>query len=416
MHGPHIEISDPGPIGLPKAFKFLCYVFIVVGFLFLLNCMLQSQETKLRGFLALLHAYFFFFVLSLGGIVFTSIQYAASARWSIVVRRFAEGFGFFLPISFVMFLFLIIAGNDVLYDLNSPYREALGKGGLYFLDSKDDLIKKSAFLSFEWVLIKGILFYGLWFFLAHKMRGNSIKQDQTKDLDKKLYRNSQKWAIIFLISFMYTFTFHAIDMLMALEPKWFSTMFGVYIFAGLHLSTIATIALVTVYMRSSNKAIGEMIQKRHLWDLGTWMMAFSCFMMYVGFSQFMLIWYANLPEETFYLIDRTQNGWQNVFLMLPLFKWIIPFFGLMPIVFRGNPKVLVPVACCILIGEYLDLYWIIYPTFYPGGPVFPGVAEIGALLFMLGGFGLALCTVYSRHSVLAIGDPHFKMSVDGSYL
>lgn len=414
MHGHHpIEITDPGPIGLPKAIKLISYVLIGIGFLFILNALIQNPDTRLRGFLALLHAYFFFFLLSLGGILFTAIQYAASARWSIVVRRFAEGFGYFLPISFVMFLFLSIAGYGVLYDLDSAYRAAIGKGGIYFTDGGDDLIKKSVFLSQPAVIIKGLLFYALWFFLSFKLRGNSIKQDATKDTDKKIYRNSQKWSIVFLISFMYTFTIHAIDLLMALEGRWFSTMFGVYIFAGMLLSTYALLALITVLMRS-NKAVGELIQRRHLWDLGTWMMAFSCFMMYIGFSQFMLIWYANLPEETFYLIDRSTGGWENIFLLLALFKWIIPFFFLMPIVFRANVKVIVPVAIAILIGQWLDLYWVIYPTFFDAPP-FPGVAEIGAFLFTLGGFGLALSIVYARHSVVAIGDPYFKMSVDGSY-
>ncbi|MGF1572743.1 MAG: hypothetical protein ACFCU1_06690 [Sumerlaeia bacterium] len=415
MHGHHpIEIADPGPVGLPKAFKGISYVLIALGALFILNSMLQSDETRLRGFLALLHAYFFFFLLSLGGIVFVAIQYAASARWSIVVRRFAEGFGYFLPISFIMFLFISIAGYSTLYDLNSEIRNTIGKGGLYFLDSGDDLITKSAFLSQPAVVIKGIAFYALWFFLSFKLRGNSLKQDQTKDPDKKLHRENQKWSIIFLITFMYTFSIHAIDLLMALEPKWFSTMFGVYIFAGMLLSTFAVIALITVFMRR-NKSVDVIIHKRHLWDLGTWMMAFSCFMMYIGFSQFMLIWYANLPEETFYLIERSQNGWEDIFLSLAFFKWIIPFFALMPIVCRANINVIVPVAIAILIGQWLDLYWVIYPTFYTVPPI-PGLAEIGAFLFTLGGFGLALSIVYARHSVCAVGDPYFKMSVDGSYI
>jgi hypothetical protein len=414
MHGHHsIEIQDPGAVGLPKVIKIGAYVSIGLGFLLLLNSMFESDATRLRGFLALLHAYYFFFLLAIGGLVFTCIQYAASARWSIVVRRFAEGFASFLPISFVVFLFIATVGYGVLYDLDSTYREEIGKGGVYFSDSGDDLIKKSVFLSQEAVLIKGIAFYLLWFFLSWKIRSNSLKQDSVAKFDKALYRKNQKWSIIFLITFMYTFTIHAIDLLMALEPKWFSTMFGVYIFSGMFLSTLALMGVITVLMRR-HKSLQTLIQSRHLWDLGTWTMAFSCFMMYIGFSQYMLIWYANIPEETYYLIERTNGGWENIFVSLVLFKWIIPFCCLMPIVFRGNPKMIVPVAFAIFIGQWLDLYWVIYPTFY-STVVFPGVAEIGAFLFMFGGFALALSMVYARYSVCAIGDPYFKMSVEGSY-
>lgn len=418
MAGHHkvTHVEDPGGVGLPKPLFIASIVITIIGALAVLNSFV-SADTRLNGFLALLHAYFFVFVLSLGGIFFTAVQYCASARWSIAVRRIAEGFGIFLPVSFAIFLILAIGGYGVLYDLDSTYREAIGKGGIYFTNGGNDVITKGAFLSQPAIIIKGVLFYGIWGFFAWKIRSNSIKQDSASDKsDTTFYKKNVKLSIIFLILFMYTFSVHCIDMLMALEAKWFSTMFGVYIFAGMFLSSMCLIAILAIMLRKHEK-VRAAIGKRQLYDLGTWIMAFSVFMCYVGFSQYMLIWYANIPEETFYIIERSNNGWQVVFALLPILKWLVPFAFLMPQPFRSAPGILIPVAIAVLVGNWLDLYWVIYPTFYSSLAEAPlGVAEIGSLCFVLGLFGIALNHVYKKFSVLPIGDPYLNTSVDGSYL
>src|SRR5690606_22260996 len=129
----------------------------------------------------------------------------------------------------------------------------------------------------------------------------------------------------------FAFSFYAWDSLMSLEPRWFSTMFGVYCFAGAFVSALAVMMLLAFFLREQV----PLVQHRQMYDLGTWVMGMSTFMMYIGFSQFMLIWYANNPEETFYFINR-YGSWTALTISLPILKWVIPFFGLMPPPMRTN--------------------------------------------------------------------------------
>jgi len=401
MHGHdhHItHVEDPGGVSLPAGLKTGLLALGGIGLLLWFASFFVGAHGP-RPWQALLLAYMYFLMLGLGGVVYTAIQYCASAKWSIATRRIAEGFGTFIPFAFVVFILLMVFGYGPLY------KDAVKDAHMG--------ADKTAFLSLPAMLAKGALFYGLWFFLASKIRGNSLRQDATKD--PAISRENVKWSIAFIMIFAYTFTLHVIDLLMALEPRWFSTMFGVYCFAGLFLSTMCVHSIVVIAMRR-RRSVSSAITPRHLYDIGTWIMAFSCFMMYVGFSQYMLIWYANLPEETFYMIRRTEHGWQWVTAILPLFKWVIPFLVLMPQAFRANTRVIVGVACAVLIGQWLDLYWIIYPPFAEAGPVMPGLAELGSFLAMLGLFVFAVDRVYARHSVLPMGDPHLAMSADGSYI
>ncbi|MDK2972701.1 MAG: hypothetical protein PWP23_2456 [Candidatus Sumerlaeota bacterium] len=404
-HGHLTTVHDPGPVSLLAGLKPVALAMAGGGLLLWLAGF--AVNDALRVWQSLLVAYAFFLMLGLGGVVFTAIQYCASARWSIAVRRIAEGMGAYIPVSFVFFVIIVLFGWGTLYDLESPWRAANGKGGVHIYDGL-----KAAYLSRWGVLIKGVVFYAIWHVLSQKLRQTSIAQDRTKEAAG--HKRNVKTSIIFLLLFGYTFSLHCVDMLKALEPKWFSTMFGVYCFSGLFLSTLCTLSLLTIALRR-NRVVAEAIQPRHMYDLGTWIMAFSCFMCYIGFSQYMLIWYANLPEEAFYMIERTEGGWEYVFALLPLLKWVIPFAVLMPQGFRANVRVHVFVCVAVLLGQWLDLYWMVYPVFSPA-PVLPGLPELGAFLALLGVFGFVLDRVYSSHSVLPVGDPYLKMSVSGSYL
>ncbi|MBX3728947.1 MAG: hypothetical protein KF858_07160 [Candidatus Sumerlaeia bacterium] len=404
-HAPIAMVQDPGGVSLPAALKPVLYALVGVGALLWFGGF--ALDGTLRAWQAMLLAYTFFTMLALGGMVFTAIQYCANARWSIAVRRLAEGMAATLPVAFAFFLLIVLAGWGHLYDLHSPWREAIGKGDVHIYDSL-----KAAFLSRWAMLAKGVIFYAVWWAIIQRIRGTSLEQDRTKD--PAGHARNVRVSIAFMLVFAYTFSLHCLDMLKSLEPKWFSTMFGVYCFSGLFLSTLCTLTLITLAMRR-NPVVAQAIQPRHMYDLGTWIMAFSCFMCYIGFSQYMLIWYANIPEETFYIIARSEGGWEYIFAALPFLKWVVPFAVLMPQGFRANPRVLVLVCLIVLAGQWLDLYWIVYPVF-SASPVVPGIAELGAFLALLGAFGVVLDRVYASHSVLPIGDPYLKMSVSGSYL
>ncbi|MEQ8819546.1 MAG: hypothetical protein RLY93_04830 [Sumerlaeia bacterium] len=393
---------------------------------------LCTGANPLGGYQALLLHYMLFMMLALGGVVFAAIQYVASARWSIVVRRLAEGMAAFLPIAFLVFLLLWAMGGETLYHsevVRDVMTKQVGVAGEITGATEVEVVRpdfahelhhsKAVYLSHNAMLIKGIVYYAIWLAMAFVMiKVNSVDQDKKKD--PAAHNRNKKLSIAFLILFAATFSLHSLDMLSALEARFFSTMFGVYTFAGLFLSTLAVLTMLTHYMRRRSPAVREVIQERHIYDLGTWMMAFSVFMIYIGFSQYMLIWYANLPEETFYMIHRTQNGWEYVFALLPFLKWFIPFAVLMPQPFRANPKIQIIVALAILTGQWFDLYWMIYPVFSKAGPFMTGAAGMGALLgsflALFGLFALATGFFFKTTSPLAVGDPHILSSANGSYL
>ena len=335
-----IHEEDPGPVGLPGGLRMALLVLSILG---ALGWLMSAAANASQAWQAMLLNYVFFMMLGLGGMVFAAIQHVASARWSVAVRRIAEGMAVFVPVAFVFFLIIVLFGWNSLY---GGLREGIHLSAA-----------KAIYISQGGVIVKGVLFFGAWCAFIYAMMKNSLAQDDTRDA--ALTRKSVRLSILFLAVFGVSFSLHVVDLLMALEPKWYSTMFGVYCFAGLFLSSMAVVTLIALAMRRSPTIRGK-IQHRHLYDLGTWIMAFACFMMYIAFSQYMLIWYANLPEETFYMIARTQNGWEYVTLVLPLLKWIIPFLVLMPQPLRD---------------------WF-----------------------------------YRSHPVLPVGDPNLLASINGSYL
>nr|BCX00236.1 MAG: membrane protein [Bacteroidota bacterium] len=388
-------VADPGPLAVSDRLRRFVLGITTVGFvLFLLGLALNAQ----RAWAAFLVNYFFFLSIGVGGIFFAALHYVSGAFWSTPVRRLAEGFAAYLPIAAALLLALL-AGLGQLYGWTDHDRFHFGPS-------------KAAYLSTPFFMGRLLFYLGLWMLFGWLIIGNSVRQDRLRD--PELTRRNARLSAAFLVLFGITFYLASVDLLMSLEPTWFSTMFGVYTFAGLFLSTMATLALITLTVRR-HTALGEIIQDFHVRDIGTWLMAFSCFMMYIGFSQFMLIWYANLPLEAFFMIKRTENGWQYLLAALPVLKWVLPFIVLMPDAFRGHPKVLRAVAVGVLLGQWLDLFWIVYPSFYEH-PVVPTWIELGTFLGFAGLFGLALLNFYGRFSMLAVGDPKLLYSLNGGYL
>ncbi|MCS7082075.1 MAG: hypothetical protein N2561_05205 [Bacteroidetes bacterium] len=388
-------VADPGPLTASPRLKRFAMGMAAAGFLLFVLALATSPQ---RAWAAFLVNYFFFLCIGLGGLFFAALQYVTGAFWSVPMRRLAEGFAAYLPIATALLL-VLLAGVHELYGWTDHEKFHFGPS-------------KAAYLSVPFFAVRLVLYLGLWMLFGWLIIGNSIRQDRVRD--PKLTLRNARLSAAFLVLFGITFYLASVDLLMSLEPKWFSTMFGVYAFAGLFLSTLATLALVTLAMRQ-HTALGELIQPFHVRDIGTFLMAYSCFMMYVGFSQFMLIWYANLPFEAFFMIKRTENGWQYFLAALPVLKWALPFFVLMPDAFRGNPTVLRLIATAILVGQWMDLFWIVYPTFYPH-PIAPTWIELGTFLGFAGLFGLAVLTFYSRFSTVAVGDPKLLYSLNGGYL
>jgi hypothetical protein len=372
--------------------KTIYSVAIFVGLLLFALALFQDQARAWHSFLT---SYFYFTNLALGGLFFAAINHVSKAGWSVNVRRFAESMTAFLPVAALGAIVLLI-----------------GSGSLYvWLDPKvvaaDTLIQgKTAYLNFTFFVIRLIVFFGAMLLFSKAIVGNSIKQDFTGD-EKHTVRNVGL-SVAFLLVFALSYSLFSVDTLMSLQPHWFSTIWGVYCFAGLAQSTFAVLCIMTVIMMK-NGLVNGLVGHDHLHDLGKFLKGFTIFYAYIGFSQFLLIWYANLPEETIFYLARSGGGWMAATISLFVFKFIVPFLLLLPKAAKRSPAHLVLVSVLILVMQYVDLHWIVYPV-HSETWIFSW-QEIGTFVLMGGLFIWSVTTFLSRNNIVPVKDPRIDESI-----
>ena len=199
-----------------------------------------------------------------------------------------------------------------------------------------------------------------------------------------------------MLIFALTVTFAAFDWLMSLEPHWFSTIFGVYVFSGMVLTALAAITITTIWLRGTGRLGKGVVGDGHLYNLGALLFAFVCFWAYIAFSQYMLIWYGNLPEESFFLLRRQEGGWLGFSVVLALVRFVVPFLALLSRRAKTNAVWLFWVSILILVGQLLDVYWLIMPQLHVEHPVL-GWQELGPVLLVSGLVVLMLARFLRRH-------------------
>ncbi|MGE5177341.1 MAG: hypothetical protein ACM3JJ_13335 [Hyphomicrobiales bacterium] len=382
------------PLSVPTGLRAMFGLLIAIGATtFLIG--LNADPT--RAYAAYLLGYVYFLFVALSGTLFTSIQYLTGATWSVVVRRVAESFTSYLPVALLLF-FVLLLGVPHLYVWSSP---TVTHG------VEAAQISKGGWLSAPWFTVRVVGILIAWVAFSWYLVRNSLRQDATGD--PALSRTNMKVAPIFVIFFAISITLVGFDLLMSLEPLWYSTMFGVYCFAGLWQSGLAVLAITVVLLKRQG-ALSGIVSRFHYHDLGKHMFAFSVFWMYIAFSQYMLIWYGNLPEETEYMIPRTFTAWGTVGILLMVLKFGIPFFGLLHQKVKESETGLLAIGAAILVGQWVDLFWTILPAFSPQRVVL-GWTEIGVTLGFLGLFGWTVLGFLGRHPVAPHGDPFYDSSV-----
>lgn len=362
-------------------------VFILIGVVsFIIGLITDPQ----RAWANYLTDYFYWLCISLAGVFFTALQHITGSSWSATVRRVAETFIGFLPVAVVLFVGLLF-GLHYLFEWTHTDNPAV----------QHLLHLKGAYLNTPFFVIRSLILFALCFFIGGWMIKNSLKQDVTRD--PKLTFLNRTLAAIFLLIFAWAFSFVAFDLMMSLWPHWFSTIFGVYCWSGLFYSGLAMITLWTIMLKKRGLVTGY-VTVDHIHDLGKLMFGFLVFWAYIGFSQFMLIWYANLPEETPYMIARAVGGWNCISIALMVGKFALPFFLIISRAAKRCENWMVFMCFWYLAAQWLDVYWMVYPTFYPEAPVF-GFLEIGMFLGFVGLFALSVGRALSRVNPVAIGDP-----------
>jgi hypothetical protein len=339
----------------------------------------------------------FIISVGVGALFLIGSEYLSGAVWSVPFRRIVE----FIAASVLVVPFValpVLANMGHIFHWMHP--EAV---------EMDDLLKsKAPYLNVEFFVIRVAAFIAVWWLFYFLLTRNSLKQDATKD--QQLTKINTKISAVFMPFFAITITFTAIDWLMSLEPHWFSTIFGVYYFSGTVLAGLAT-ATIAIVLLSENGYLVKGISSDNYYSLGALLFAFTNFWAYIAFSQYLLIWYANLPEETIWFLERWEGSWKYVSIGLIFIRFVIPYFGLLSQPSKKDPRRLVVMSFVILIAHYYDLYWMVMPTFAKEGFVF-GWIEIGFILLAAG----ILLTIFSymanKHNMVAVGDPKLKRGID----
>lgn len=371
----------------PQGLKTLAFALMALGALTFGVGMKMNPDRVWTSYLA---AFFFFSCLGLGGLFFTAIQHVAKAGWSVGVRRYAEAMTSFIPFILVFGLLLLL-GAKHLYSWTNPE----------VLEASPAIKAKTAYLNMGFMTIRLVVFAGAMMLFKWFIVGNSLNQD--KSGDHSLTLKNVGLSIAFILVFAVGFSLFSVDFIMSLLPTWASTIFGVYCFAGLFQATFAALTIMIVVIKRAGLVKGY-VTEEHQHDIAKFMKGFTVFWAYIAFSQFMLMWYANIPEETEYYLMRSANGWWMISFLLLALRFIVPFLTLLPRGNKRNDATVVGVAVLILIMQYVDIYWLIYPNFNGGHMAF-GFWEIGMFAGFAGLFLYGIISFFTKFSMIPLKDP-----------
>jgi hypothetical protein len=404
---PAVKIADDPAFKLPTSLSSLSMPLCIGGVaVLLIGWACGSSVSAKFGMSAYLTAFMFCLTIVLGSLFFVMIQHLVRAGWSVVVRRIAELYMVMvipLGVLFLPVLATLLFGNGTLYNWDDPtYAEK------NFLPLAI-WTEKLRWLNQGWFTVRAIFYFAIWSALAIWYFRQSVEQDETGE--KAVSDRMQYWSGPAIMAFCGATSFAAFDWVMSLAPMWFSTMFGVYVFAGSVLAAHCTICITSFTLQRLG-ALRDEVTVEHYHDLGKFIFGFVFFWSYIAFSQYMLIWYGNIPEETHWIFERQLGAWGWIGIVLILFHWALPFLGTMSRHVRRNAPLITFWAVYLLIMNYVELYWVIMPE---AGSSMGGILGVISSLFCVVGMtavmiGLVL-RVADQTKIAAVRDPRLQESL-----
>jgi hypothetical protein len=345
---------------------------------------------------AWLTAFAWLATIAVGALAFILLQHVTRAGWSTAARRQMEWAAGALPL--VALLFLPVAAlAPLLYEWLSP--EAL---------HDPLLIKKHAFLNGPAFIVRSVVYFAAWSAVARLFTRTSRRQDDSRTPALQTAR-MQRWSPPAIIATGLTLSFAGFDWLMSLAPRWYSTIFGVYIIAGALVGSLALLAGMTIVLERRG-VFGPVSTVEHRHDIGKLLFGFTVFWAYIAFCQYFLIWYAGIPEETIFFRARWVGSWRTVSLLLCGGHFVVPFVLLLSRHGKRSPLVLGAVALWMLAMHYVDLYWLVLPTLDSAGAR-PSWIDAAALLFTIGLLGTWLARKAAREPAWCLRDPRLVEAV-----
>ncbi len=338
----------------------------------------------------------FFGSITIGALVLVALEYLSGAVWSTPFRRVSEFIASSLPIMLLFAIPLFFMMHTLFHWTHTEVVAA------------DPILSgKTPYLNIPFFIGRTIGVVALFYLFYLVFVKNSLKQDKTKE--QKLTKTNVKLSAVFMFFAGIGITVLAVDWMMSLEPHWFSTIFGIYFISATLLAGLAATTFTAVSLNESGYLV-KGLTTDHYYSLGALMFAITNFWAYIAFSQFLLIWYANIPEETFWFVARWEGGWGFVSVLLMIARFAIPYAALLSQPSKSDPKNLQRVSIFILFAHFIDLYWLVMPTF--SKTIVFSFYELGFPVLSIGIIMLVFYAQAKKKNLAPIGDPKLQRGID----
>ena len=381
---------------LPSSISKIGMTLLAVGIILGVAAFFVDHSRALYNYLI---AFTFMISIGVGALFLIALEYIVGADWSVPIRRVVEFFAATIPLLALLVIPLLFNIGELFHWSHS---EAI---------AEDEILNaKAPYLNVSFFIIRVFVLIGLWSLFYFFFIKNSKKQDTSKD--QKLTKINIRLSAIFIPIFAFTITISAIDWLMSIEPHWFSTIIGVYFFTGTVIAALAAVTLATVLLKE-NGYLHPAMTNDHLYSLGALLFAFVNFWGYIAFSQYMLIWYADLPEETFWFMHKWEGSWAIFSIGLIIVHFLVPYITLISQPSKMDPKKLKFISVWLLFAHLYDLFWFVMPEMeeLSGGYSFSWID----LVFPIAAVGLIILVFNmkaKKENLIPIGDPKLQRGLD----
>jgi hypothetical protein len=383
-----------------KNTKLISYALIAIG---LIASALGFVNDSHRAWPSLLINNYYFLAISAFAIFFVALQYVSEAAWAIPFKRVAEGISSYFIIGGIVILLIIIAGamhwNHIWHWMETGIMDPEAENYDYIIAGK------KAYLNAPFFFIRAAVYIFGWWYASKRLIALSRQEDTEGGLSS--HKRSITVSAIFIGFFGYTSSMMAWDWIMSIDTHWFSTLFGWFVFSSMGVTGFTTIAILSIYLKK--KGYLEYVNENHIHDLGKWIFSFSVLWTYMWFSQFMLIWYSNIPEEVTYYLARWDN-YNFLFWITSVINFIFPLLILMSRDGKRNFNYIVTVGIIVLIGHWFNVYLLIAPGTL-GEHWHIGYIEIGMFLGFLGLFLLVVHNALTKAPLFVKNHPYADESI-----
>lgn len=371
-------------------------LILFIGLISLVACAAGALLDPARFRQSWLFAFVAAVTILLGGSFFVMIQYLTGSAWSVTVRRLMENIMVTIPAGALLFIPIAMGLGDLYQWAHSD------------IVAHDKILQgKAAYMNPAMFTVRGFTFFALWSIWAIAIWRNSAKQDREKSVSQM--HTASRWSAPGLLLIMLSGTLASFDWIMSLDAHWYSTIFGIYCLAGGALGFFALLTLIALSLRNMG-VLARSINIEHYHDLGKWMFALTVFWAYIAFSQYLLIWYANLPEETIFFRHRFAGTWAWVSGLLLVGRFLLPFFVLLGRAPKRNLKVMWIAASWILFMHLVDMYWLVMPNFHATWVQLHWL-DFACVAAVFSVFAIVFWFRMRKHAIVPVGDMRFEQGL-----